>query len=173
VEEARPDGIEETFDIILKLFFADGGTGVDRMLEKAGTTESHPFLNGFREMQRANALTGAEFGALLERWDAVRSRMLSFMEGYDAIVCPAGAFNALPHGVSLDDDKFPGFSYNSVYNVAGWPAAVVRGGTSADGLPIGVQIATRPWREDVALAVARRLEEKLGGFEPPTTVASG
>ena len=44
------------------------------------------------------------------------------------------------------------------HNLTGWPAAVVRCGTSRTGLPIGVQIAANPWREDVALALARVLE---------------
>jgi amidase len=58
------------------------------------------------------------------------------------------------------------FSYTMTYNMAGWPAAVVRGGTSPDGLPIGVQIVAHPWREDVALAVAEFLEKTLGGYQP-------
>jgi amidase len=53
---------------------------------------------------------------------------------------------------------FRGFSYTMTYNMCGWPAAVVRCGTSREGLPIGVQIAANPWREDVALAIARVLE---------------
>jgi amidase len=53
------------------------------------------------------------------------------------------------------------------YNLTGWPAAVVRCGATADGLPIGVQIAAAPWREDVALALALRLEEAFGGWLPP------
>jgi len=53
------------------------------------------------------------------------------------------------------------------YNLTGWPAAVVRAGTSAEGLPIGVQIVARPWEEHVTLAVARRLEEALGGWQVP------
>jgi len=44
---------------------------------------------------------------------------------------------------------------------------VVRGGTSSEGLPIGVQVVARPWREDVALAVAQVLEEALGGWQRP------
>ena len=36
------------------------------------------------------------------------------------------------------------------------------------GLPIGVQIVARPWREDVALAVAKHLETVLGGWERPS-----
>ena len=67
---------------------------------------------------------------------------------------------------SIDDQVFPGFSYTMTHNLTGWPAAVVRCGTSHDGLPIGVQIAAAPWREDVALQVALRLEELLAGWVP-------
>jgi amidase len=33
-------------------------------------------------------------------------------------------------------------------------------------LPIGVQIAAAPWREDIALAVAEYLESACGGWMP-------
>lgn len=56
-----------------------------------------------------------------------------------------------------------------VFNSTGWPVAVVRIGTSDDGrLPIGVQMVAQPWREDVALAVARYLEQRSGGWQPST-----
>jgi amidase len=32
-------------------------------------------------------------------------------------------------------------------------------------LPIGVQVVARPWREDVALAVAQHLETVLGDWQ--------
>ena len=50
---------------------------------------------------------------------------------------------------------------------SGWPCAVVRAGTSAEGLPIGVQIVGRPWREDVVLALAAHVERALGGYIKP------
>lgn len=53
------------------------------------------------------------------------------------------------------------------YNLTGWPAVVVRSGTSPEGLPIGVQVVARPWREDVALAVAQYIETALGGWQCP------
>ncbi len=53
------------------------------------------------------------------------------------------------------------------YNLTGWPAAVVRAGTSPEGLPVGVQIAAKPWRDDVALAVAAVIEKGFGGWQPP------
>jgi amidase len=34
-------------------------------------------------------------------------------------------------------------------------------------LPIGVQIAAKPWREDVALAIAHHLEEASGVWPEP------
>ncbi len=47
--------------------------------------------------------------------------------------------------------------------LSGFPAVSVRAGTSPEGLPIGVQVVARPWREDVALAAARVIEQAGGG----------
>ena len=94
--------------------------------------------------------------------------MLSFLENYDVIICPVNATPAMAHGETNDEEKFPAFSCTMTYNLTGWPGAVVRGGTSPEGLPIGVQIVSRPWREDVALAVAQHLETALGGWGRPS-----
>ena len=89
--------------------------------------------------------------------------MLSFIKNYDVILCPVNAFPALPHDSIKDDLK--AFSYTMTYNLTGWPSSVVRGGTSPNQLPIGIQIVAQPWREDVSLAVAGYLEKALGGFQ--------
>jgi amidase len=44
---------------------------------------------------------------------------------------------------------------------------VVRAETSPEGLPVGVQVVARPWREDMALAAAGAVETALGGWQPP------
>jgi amidase len=75
-------------------------------------------------------------------------------------VSPVYPQGALAHGESTTDANFPGFSYTMTYNLTGWPAAVVRFGTSSEGLPIGVQIAAHPCREDIALAVALHLDRE-------------
>ena len=93
--------------------------------------------------------------------------MLGFMRDYDAILCPAAAISACRHGESFDEKNRMAFSYCGAYNMTGWPGVVVRGGTSDDGLPIGVQVVARPWREDVALALAQSLESALGGWQKP------
>ena len=46
------------------------------------------------------------------------------------------------------------------------PAAVVPCGTSAEGLPIGVQIVGRPFQEAQVLATALVLEQEFGPWQP-------
>ncbi|MBL8987675.1 MAG: amidase, partial [Gemmatimonadetes bacterium] len=74
---------------------------------------------------------------------------------------------AMPHGQAAAPASFPQFSYTFTYNLTGWPGAVVRAGTSPEGLPIGVQLVARPGREDVALAVAGFVERARGGYQRP------
>ena len=165
VEELGPPGIEETYDLYLKLFSADGGAGIEGLICDAGTHQIHPLLQRVLAIQRANACTMTEFVALIGRWDSFRSRLLAFMQNWDAILCPVAPFAGMKHGSTYD--ILDSFSYTMTYNLTGWPAAVVRAGWMAGGLPIGVQIAARPWREDVALAVAHLIDTALGGFQPP------
>jgi len=165
VDEARPPGIEQTYDIFLKLFSADGGAGLESLIAAAGTKQIHPLLARVLEIQRAHACTMAEFVTLVARWDAFRSAMLNFIEDWDAILSPVAAFPGMVHGSTYD--RLPSFSYTMAYNLTGWPAASVRAGITPQGLPIGVQIAAAPWRENIALALARVVEATLGGYQAP------
>jgi amidase len=103
-------------------------------------------------------------------WNLWRGTVLTFLEKYDFILCPTCACPAMPHGTTGYGEEHPPFSFASycmTYNLTGWPAVVVRSGTSSEGLPIDVQVIGRPWREDVALAIAQRIETALGGWQPP------
>ncbi len=125
-----------------------------------GIEESLEITKGY---WRQSEMTGQEIEHLMGEWDRFRSAMLTFMADYDLILCPASDRPALPHGTS-DDERF---SYTLPYSLTGYPCAVVRAGTSPEGLPIGVQVVARPWRDDVALAVAQRIETALGGWRRP------
>ena len=113
----------------------------------------------------ASPLAGDELTALIERADAIRGRLLRWVQDVDLIVCPAMPQPAIHHGES--SAAWFGDTYSDVHNLTGWPAVVVRGGTSPEGLPIGVQLVAPPWREDVALAGARVVEAASGGWRPP------
>lgn len=190
VEEARPEGIEQSNDLMLGLWGADGGIWVDMLLKTADagidafrepsllsklqfilqmarSTKKHPLLKRLEEIIRPYGTTAAQFHALLIRWTMFRGQMLAFFNKYDVFICPPCAVTALPHGTAMDDDKLAPFSHTISYNLTGWPSAVVRAGTSSEGLPIGVQVVSAPWREDIVLTVAKYLESIFGGWQPP------
>ena len=117
---------------------------------------------------------------------------------FDAVLCPPFPTPAITHGSS--SNLGPCGLYTTLYNVVGMPAGVVpatrvRAGEESDrpgriditartaraieagsaGLPVGVQVAARHWREDVVLAVMAALEEQFRGrtdypSAPPTSL---
>lgn len=161
VEESVPPGIEETMTLFGSLL-GYWAPWTRRILERAGTPLDQVTIANAREPAAFPPERQVE---LFERWHRFRVRMLEWLDDYDLLVCPPNAAPAPPPA------EFPpagtAFSYTMTYNLTGWPGAVVRAGTDPDGLPVGVQLVARPWREDVALAAAARVESALGGFAPP------
>jgi amidase len=161
VEEIRPKGIEEFAALWADPGRSNGGAGRARLLRASGTPETRPRV-------AASLVSSAQVDDFLSRENAYRGRMLSFMESYDVMICPIFHKVPQPHGWShLPESMQNDFTYSAIFNILGWPAAVVRMSTSSSGLPIGVQIVARPWRDDVALAAAAVIENKLGGWKPP------
>jgi amidase len=108
--------------------------------------------------------TVGEYFRFLERWDRYRGKLLSFMQPRDLILCPVEAF---PAPVQKAKETLQMFTYTTPFSLVGWPCAVVRAGTSPEGLPIGVQVVAGPWRDEVALAAALRIEVAMGGWRRP------
>jgi amidase len=158
VTEFRPPAVAQSYDLEMKLIGADGGDGLRAFLTGIGSHQTHPLLEGWLGKLERYRTDLAGFAGYWAELDAFRSEMYRALTCYDAILSPVAATPAVPHGHSTHDDIFPGFSYTMTHNLTGWPAAVVRCGTSSTGLPIGIQIAAGPWREDIALTIARFLE---------------
>lgn len=167
VEERRPPIPENLYEMLLGVLAADGGAGLQAVLFMSGTDETHALITKLLEIIGGGTLSTAELVGLVYQLDQCRSEMLSFMRDYDLILCPPCARTAMPHGTTFDDDNQKFFTYTMIYNLTGWPGAVVRAGKSPEGLPIGVQLVARPWREDVALAAAAEVERALGGWQRP------
>ncbi|MEO8450639.1 MAG: amidase, partial [Gemmatimonadota bacterium] len=162
VEERLPDGVNRATELWHAIAGADGGAWLQRLLTTAGTPNGGTVSGWFAD---SKPVSSAELTLLAEQLDQVRAQLRRFMEPVDLIVCPVMAMPAVEHGGS----NAPGYAdtYNEPHNITGWPAISVRGGTSPEGLPIGVQIVAKPWREDVALAAAKVIETALGGWKPP------
>jgi len=169
VEENRPPDASKASTVYHDMSRGDGGAGIRAFLKSIGSDPISPLFEQALTYSVAPAFpTTTEALAAFVRWDAFRNSMLRFIENYDAILSPVAPFPALPHGTSFEEQNRRGFGYAQMYNLTGWPSATVRVGTSPEGLPLNVQVAAKPWREDVALALARHLEHAFGGWKKPT-----
>ena len=167
VRHATPGCLGRTIELLWKSVFlgGDSGRGFEEVLRTLGVTDPSEELAEFLSQASKVDFSLTDARNRLADIDLYRVEMLEFMAEYDVIVCPAMPTPAKPHHhglVEVDD-----FSHLMVHNITGWPAAVVRCGTSRDGLPIGVQIVARPWQDATALAVAAHLEKVFGGWQPP------
>ncbi|NHE57019.1 amidase [Cyclobacterium plantarum] len=161
VDEARPPVLQELSEKRSELNSADGKAHIKRLIKACGTTVISPNLNISGEV-----VSGSQYTKLVEEIDALKSKMLHFMDDFDILLCPVTSTAAM----KLDAERIPGHWYTSEYNATGWPAAVVRAGTSNEGLPLGIQIVGKPWTEDKVLAVAADLERKFGGYSKPENI---
>lgn len=165
VDEQHPPGIEDAYELELALLGADGAEAIDRYLHEIGSVQVHPLLTAFLSHMRPHRADIAQFVRRWTQWDEYRVNMEGFFERYDVILCPVYTQTALPHGDSVNEANFRGFSYTMAWNLAGAPAATVRCGDDR-GMPINVQVVARPWFDRTALAVCQLLEEQFGGWAP-------
>ncbi|WP_439483263.1 amidase [Cyclobacterium plantarum] len=165
-EDAPIKDFQEAEEVRYQLSSADGRAWVGRLTEKYGTKQTHPLL---RLPDPSTAIPSVDFTEMVEKLDACRSKLLQWMHNYDIVICPVHFDGAAPNPTvferssrSADD-----YGYMGIFNLTGWPAAVVRAGTSKEGLPIGVQIVGQPFQDHKVLAVAQFLEKELGGWQAP------
>jgi fatty acid amide hydrolase len=140
----------------------------------------------------------ADLWELTDRLRTQRAALLGAMEerGIDLLLCPAFATCAFPHGASR------GFtlasSYSILFNATQFPAGTVpvtrvrddeanrapgrdalerhaaRVDRGSAGLPVGVQVVGKPWRDHAVLAAMRAIESQVStdaGF--PATPVDG
>ena len=147
VEETLPPRLDEALEITLSYWRRPESESWDEWKPDGGVQ-----------------LSSEEVEQSLWQWERFRRSMLRFMEQYDVILTPAGEQAAPMHGSQSGGG---GTAYTLPFSLTGYPCVVVRAGTSPEGLPLGVQVVARPWREEVALAVARLIEREMGGWQRP------
>lgn len=156
--EDFPKGLEES--ATLNRSYLLSGEWLKRMVEKYGTTKtSLEWIYGLPNP------SSPDYAKVVEKVDQFRSSMLSFWNNYDVLICPVNPMPAPLGNAEPEIDVSTYFSYTIAFNMTGWPCVVIRGGTSKEGLPIGVQIVAPPWREDICLSVAKFLENELGPWK--------
>jgi amidase len=173
VEPFRPPGLDEARELWKKFFVTAGGMLI-RPMFRARAHDLSPTLSQFLDWSAAEPpLTGE---TLLQAWiarDTLRAQFLAQMRDYPILLCPAAAIPAFRHGErswTIDGKRvnyLDAWSYTEWFNLLGNPAAVVPVTRSAQGLPVGVQLAGRPWEEEQVLAVAAALEKEGAAWSVP------
>jgi amidase len=172
VEEERPPSIESANAAWLGLFSYPTVRYLREFYrgreEDAGPIASAMLRRDLREPSAEQLL------ASWDERDRLRSELLRWMERTPLVVAPVGPIEAFRHEESrkleVNGKLFPtfrAFALAQSCNVYDLPAVCVPAGRTRAGLPIGVQIAGRPFEERRVLAAARVIEKALGGWQPP------
>ena len=136
------------------------------------------------QLKHSGKRTAPDYMRLVEQRALYRTQWLRAMDEVqlDAILCPPFALPALKHRHSVD--LFSAASFAVAFNVTGMPAGVapittVQPNEESDrrvtkdkadiaahatemgsvGLPVGVQIVAKHWREDIVLSIMKALDD--------------
>lgn len=169
VEQIAPPPATDANDVVFGAIGADGGAHIKAV---AGDGPHTPRFQDFLDNALPSEVPSAvDFEAQMRRLFDLRAAIRAHLAPYDIVVCPVAPGPAPLHnqapaeGEGAKADGYSWLNYASTYSVAGLPVAVVPAGEES-GLPLGVQIVAAPFRDDLALAAARRVEASLGGFRP-------
>ena len=176
VEEKSPDFDRRLFvEATDTLVLANVANSIHARAEKIGVPLSAQYVE-MLTLRLANM--GRSFGAdryakAINHIHAVGRQLESFFESYDLVLSPTLLQPPVPLGF-LDTNSEDGETYGkrfrsfwgftSLYNATGEPAISLPLHWSADGLPVGVQLAASFGSEALLLQVAAQIERAVGGF---------
>jgi Asp-tRNA(Asn)/Glu-tRNA(Gln) amidotransferase A subunit family amidase len=176
VRPFKPPALEEARRLWWKFFVRGGAMLLDPLVRGRHAELSPTFLDFLSIAHREPPLSAEE---LLSAWmdcDYVRRKLLAEMESFPILLCPVCAIPAFRHGERSWDvdgqrlEYLDAMRYTQWFNLLGAPAAVVPVGRSPEGLPIGVQIAGRPFEDERVLGIAAAVEAGFGYKPTPLTI---
>ncbi len=123
---------------------------------------------------------------ILSRRDGFVGEMDRFLNDWDVFISPVVTRPAAPHQppddtvfyqglydkrVAVDDQELNYWmaysAYTTPFNLTGHPVVVIPAGFSSDGLPIGIQIVGKRWRDFELLDIAERINQVAGAYRGP------
>lgn len=172
VEPFRPRTLEPLRKLWWKFFVQCGAMFYEPEIHNKRAKLS-PIFSEFLNIAEAAGPIGAT--ELLNAWaelDLLRAKTLAEMREYPVLLCPVASIPAFRpnertwtiEGRSVE--YLDAMRFTQWFNTLACPAAVIPVGTSPEGLPIGVQIAARPFEDEVVLGVAAVVDAAFG-YRPP------
>jgi len=173
VEPFRP----ATLELLRKLwwkFFVQCGAMFYAPAIRGKEHQLSPIFKEFLEI--AAAAPPFTASQLLDAWaelDLLRAKALAELEAHPVLLCPVCSVPAFRHGERAwtiegrTVEYLDSMRFTQWFNVLAAPAAVVPVGRSPEGLPIGVQIVARPYRDEITLGIAAIVDAAFGYRIPP------
>lgn len=145
-----------------KLFQADAGESLKNLLTFFNTNLYSPALESWLAEQPIQPLAIESYLKLWADWDNYKIKFLTLFQQYDAIFSPVAPQCALPHGQTLEAQMvWSLIRYTASITLTECPVVTLPCGKNAGGFPIGIQIITKPWADELALSIAELLENAL------------
>ncbi len=169
VEEA-PDALDdgallETFGTVMLASLRADMTDVEIAIGHPVTPDDME-PSTWASFEAGAAIDAGSYVRTLTRMQAWARRTIAwwFDGGFDLVLTPTCAEPPPVLGDLTDPETggsrlLPFVLFTAPFNVTGQPAMSVPLGTSASGLPLGVQLVGAPYREDLLLRVAAQLEQ--------------
>ncbi|MFI8425852.1 amidase [Streptomyces sp. NPDC085479] len=160
----RLDEALETYGRIVATEFAPTWPAVRALLGEGGDR----YLG--MAMERTPPASVEEFMRLMGTWMSIRRSWAAYLDASPLLLGPVFTEPPVEPGLESRDRTglervASGMRLCTATSFVGVPAVAVPTGT-ADGLPSGVQIIGRPFREDLCLAAAQAIENRLGVLTP-------
>lgn len=116
-----------------------------------------------RLLHSAAEVTEADYAAALAERDTLLPRALALLDDVDLLLGPAAPYAAPEVSPPIDtpDGEIEGI-FSGPYNLTGQPALVLPCGQTADGLPVGLQLAAARGSDALLMAGAEVVERVLG-----------
>jgi amidase len=169
IVEDVPKNFDQGFWLFQELLGANATFGFKEALDQLRVTKVSSLLTKLMHHLEPFSCDLATFMKRWDKWEFYRSKVLAFFSQYDVLIFPVTPDSALPHEEPMwNKNKINYASYAWTISATLLPVVVVKIGNSKEGLPIGVQIVTKPYQEHIGLAVAKCIEQKLGGWKMPT-----
>ena len=173
VVEKRPPQVERGYELWLQLFSRASVVQL-RAVYQDHEHEAGSFVSW--RLKTADKTPPPTLDQYIAAWmerDRLRDEVLNWLSKTPLIVTPVSATPAYDHDtlkVRVGDStfgNFKAFSYSQTFNVFDLPVVTVPARSTAEGLPIGVQIIGRPSDEQRLISAAKIVEESLGGWRRP------
>lgn len=165
VEEVSPPGIERLSELWADIGLAEIGAMLRPIIPATRDEGMQVFMETFWQLRGDHDL--ATYQAALREREAILIKWQVFLDTHPLILMPSCAEHSLPVGIDTQGKDgvtrmLNALKYQLAIPVLGLPSLAVPMGLH-DGLPNGIQIVTRRFREDLCLAAGEIIEAR----EPP------